>query len=56
MSENGDSLADLMVDTFETTVRTSFRMVELPLRLYAKMVKRCADAMESALKEFDSDE
>lgn len=53
MSDKDDSIADVIVDAFDTSVRASVEMIKLPVQLYAEMVQRCAKAIEAAIKEYE---
>lgn len=55
MADKDESIADLLVETCETSIRTTVRMIKVPIKFYAEMMQRCAKAIEAALKEYEPD-
>ena len=46
-------IAEVLVASFETSVRTAFRMARLPVVCYVSMLDSWSRTVESALKEFE---
>lgn len=52
---NGDdSVAELLVHSMEISIRTSMRMMRLPLVMYAGMVDQWAKAVDSMVEDLES--
>ena len=47
-----DSFTELLVDTIETSVRTSVKMMKLPLVMYAELLNSWAAAVDSIVDDF----
>jgi len=54
--ENNDdnSVAELLVHTMEISVRTSIRMMKLPLVMYAGLIDQWAKAVDSMADDMES--
>lgn len=58
-SGNGDEIkrtVDLMVEAFDTSIRSYFSMMRLPLVCYATAMKTWNEAVESAIKSCKPEE
>ena len=53
-NNGGDSTAELLVHTMEISIRTSMRMMKLPLVMYAGMIDQWAKAVDSMVDDLES--
>lgn len=53
--DNGDdSATDLLIHTFEISLRTSIRMMKVPLVMYAGMIDNWAKVVDSMVEDLQS--
>jgi hypothetical protein len=53
-NNNDNSVAELLVHSMEISVRTSIRMMKIPLVMYAGMVDQWAKAVDSMADDMES--